>query len=263
MEKTFASLLFDGLGELADAGMAIKPAPYYIDGEPYEGVLVHDANTQAPRPGLLMAPNWLGVTEASVRKAARIARGRYAVLLTDLYGARQRPPSVSAAKPLMAAVRADRPLLRRRTRAALDVLAGMGHEGVDTSRLGAIGFCFGGAAVLELARDGADVAGVVSFHGLLDTPTPEDAANIRAAILVLNGALDPMVPAEQIDAFIAEMKSAPHVDWQLVQYGRAVHSFTNPLADTPGQAQYDPVIAARAFRAMDDFFDERFANVPR
>lgn len=258
MDKTFASLLFDGLGELADAGMSIRPVPYEIDGEPYEGVLVHDANVQAPRPALLMAPNWLGVTEASVHKAARIARGRYVVLLADPYGTRKRPADVAAAKPLMAALRADRAMLRRRMRTALEVLTGLKHEGIDHARMGAIGFCFGGTAVLELARDGAPLAGVVSFHGLLDTPTPADAANIRASILVLNGAQDPLVPAEQIEGFVAEMKAAPAVDWQLVHYGRAVHSFTNPQASMPGQAHYDPVIAARAFRAMDDFFDERF-----
>ncbi|WP_084166334.1 dienelactone hydrolase family protein [Stutzerimonas azotifigens] len=258
MEKTLASLLFDGLEGLADAGMVTRPVAYEIDGEPYEGVLVHDSSVQAPRPGLLMVPNWLGVNEASVRKAARVARGKYAVLLADLYGKAVRPRSPDEARPVIAALRADRPLLRRRARAALGVLRGLKGEGIDAERLGAIGFCFGGGAVLELARDGAPVKGVVSFHGNLDTPDPTAAANIRAAILVLHGALDPAVPPEQVDAFVQEMKGAPQVDWQLVSYGQAVHSFTNPLADAPGRAQYHPVVAKRAFCAMDAFFDELF-----
>jgi dienelactone hydrolase len=113
--------------------------------------------------------------------------------------------------------------------------------------------------VLELARSGAELKGFVSFHGNLDTPNPNDAQNIKAPVLVLHGADDPSVSPAQLDGFVAEMKAAK-TDWQLVSYGGAVHSFTNPQANVPGRNEYHPLVAVRAFKAMDDLFAEVFAQ---
>lgn len=255
MSKTILALVLASLSGLAQAAVVTKAVPYEIDGEPYEGVLIYDDAIKAPRPGLLMVPNWMGVNEPSAKKAARAASDKYVVFMADLYGKAIRPSNPDEAKAAATALRSDRPLMRKRTQAALDVLK---HQaGVDVTQLGAIGFCFGGGAILELARDGAPLKGFVSFHGNLDTPNPADAKQIKAPVLVLHGADDPAVPQEQVDGFIAEMKAAK-VDWQLVSYGGAVHSFTNPLANVPGRNEYNPVVAGRAFEAMNDLFDEVF-----
>jgi dienelactone hydrolase len=260
MKKSLLPLALAGLVGVAEAAVVIKPVPYEIDGEAFEGLLIYDDAVTTARPGLLMVPNWLGVTDVSAKKAARAASDKYVVFMADMYGKSIRPSNADEAKAAATLVRGDRPLMRKRAQAAVEVLkAQTAQVALDASKLGAIGFCFGGTAVLELARSGADLKGFVSFHGNLDTPNPSDAQNIKAPVLVLNGADDPVVPQAQIDGFIAEMKAAK-TDWQFVNYGGAVHSFTSPVANVPGRNEYHPVAAARAFKAMDDLFAETFAN---
>ncbi|CAE6920742.1 dienelactone hydrolase family protein [Ectopseudomonas khazarica] len=259
-KKTWVPLLCAAFAGLADAAVVAKAVPYEIDGEAFEGVLLYDDSVTTPRPGLLAIPNWMGVNDDTVAKAARAAGSRYVVFLADMYGKAVRPSNADEARAAATSVRADRALMRRRAQAAVEVFKAQGDEvALDTRRLGAIGFCFGGGAVLELARSGAPLQGFVSFHGNLDTPNPADAKNIQAPVLVLHGADDPAVPQAQVDGFVAEMKAAG-VDWQLVSYGGAVHSFTDPKANVPGRNQYHPVVAARAFKAMNDLFDEVFAE---
>ncbi len=259
-KKTWVPLLCAAFAGLADAAVVAKAVPYEIDGEAFEGVLLYDDSVTTPRPGLLAIPNWMGVNDDTVAKAARAAGSRYVVFLADMYGKAVRPSNADEARAAATSVRADRALMRRRAQAAVEVLKAQGDEvALDTRRLGAIGFCFGGGAVLELARSGAPLQGFVSFHGNLDTPNPADAKNIQAPVLVLHGADDPAVPQAQVDGFVAEMKAAG-VDWQLVSYGGAVHSFTDPKANVPGRNQYHPVVAVRAFKAMNDLFDEVFAE---
>ncbi|MGP9825529.1 dienelactone hydrolase family protein [Ectopseudomonas khazarica] len=259
-KKTWVPLLCAAFAGLADAAVVAKAVPYEIDGEAFEGVLLYDDSVTTPRPGLLAIPNWMGVNDDTLAKAARAAGSRYVVFLADMYGKAVRPSNADEARAAATTVRADRALMRRRAQAAVEVLKAQGDEvALDTRRLGAIGFCFGGGAVLELARSGAPLQGFVSFHGNLDTPNPADAKNIQAPVLVLHGADDPAVPQAQVDGFVAEMKAAG-VDWQLVSYGGAVHSFTDPKANVPGRNQYHPVVAARAFKAMNDLFDEVFAE---
>ncbi|WP_298188459.1 dienelactone hydrolase family protein [uncultured Pseudomonas sp.] len=258
--KTLLPLLCAGMLGVAEAAVVVKAVPYEIDGEAFEGMLIYDDAITTPRPGLLMVPNWLGVSEDSAKKAARAAGDKYVVFMADMYGKGVRPTNAVEAKTAATFVRSDRSLMRKRAQAAVEVLkAQTAQVALDASKLGAIGFCFGGGAVLELARSGAELQGFVSFHGNLDTPNPSDAQNIKAPVLVLHGADDPSVPAEQVAGFIAEMKAA-NTDWQLVSYGGAVHSFTNPQASVPGRNQYHPVVAARAFKAMDDLFSEAFGQ---
>lgn len=258
--KILLPLLCVGMLGVAQAAVVVKPVPYEIDGEAFEGLLVYDDAVNTARPGLVMVPNWMGVTENSAKKAARVAGDKYVVFVADIYGKTIRPSNAAEAQAAATLVRADRALLRKRTQAAVDVLkAQTAVVPLDASKLGAIGFCLGGTAVLELARSGAELKGFVSFHGNLDTPNPSDAQNINAPILVLHGADDPIVPQAQVDDFIAEMKAAK-TDWQMVSYGGAVHSFTNPEANMPGNNQYNPLVAARAFKAMDALFVETFAE---
>ena len=150
--------------------------------------------------------------------------------------------------------------MRSRAQAGLDVL--ISQPLVDAKRVAAIGYCFGGGTVLELARSGVDIAGVVSFHGNLDTPRPEDAKNIKAKVLVLHGADDPFVPEKDVSAFQEEMRQAK-VDWQMVIYGGAVHSFSNPNSgDDPSTgAAYDARADKRSWEAMRLFFGELFNHM--
>jgi dienelactone hydrolase len=153
--------------------------------------------------------------------------------------------------------KSDRALLRQRVQAGLDTL--LKQEGVDKRRVAAIGYCFGGTTALELARSGADIAGVVSFHGGLSTPTPEDAKNIKAKVLACHGADDPNVPPAEVAAFEKEMRDAK-ADWQLIAYGNAVHSFTDKSAgnDNSKGAAYNENADHRSWQAMKDMFAEIF-----
>jgi dienelactone hydrolase len=222
-----------------------------------EGHLAYDDRVRGKRPGVLVAHDWWGLNDFARKKAEDLARLGYVGVAADIYGEGVRPEDAEEAGQLAGRYKADRKLLRERALAGLEALRS--HERVDSRRLAAIGFCFGGTAVLELARSGARIGGVVSFHGGLDTPTPEDARNIEAKVLALHGGDDPFVPPEHVQAFWDEMRKA-RVDYQLVVYGGAVHSFTNPAAgnDPSMGAAYDEQAARRAWDAMKAFFSEIF-----
>jgi dienelactone hydrolase len=174
-----------------------------------------------------------------------------------MYGKGIRPKNEREAASQAKIYRSDRKLMRDRATAGLRVL--QQNQLTDPQRIAAIGYCFGGGTALELARSGANVAGVVSFHGNLDTPNPSDAKNIKGKVLVLHGANDPLVPPEQVLAFAEEMNQAK-VDWQLVAYGGAVHSFTNPESgnDPSKGVAYNQAADKRSFAAMQQFFAEIF-----
>lgn len=224
-------------------------------GTTFSGYIVHDDATSDPRPGLLMVPNWMGVTPEAVEKAKSIAGGRYVILLADMYGKDLRPRDNGEASKAAGALYADRATMRGRARAALESLR-TARAPVDPQKLGAIGFCFGGSAVLELARSGAELDGVVSFHGGLGTT--QAATHFATPLLVLNGAADSYVSAADIAAFSAEATAAG-ADWQLVQLGGAVHCFTEVGADQDG-CRHDARAARRAYAMMEDFFVEAFAD---
>ena len=258
MKTALLPLLFVSSIGLAHAEVKVERIDYQIDGQPYQGLLVYDDSVTTPRPGLLMVPNWLGATERAAQKAARAASDKYVVFVADLYGKEVRPSGPEEAGKVAGALRGDRPLMRKRAQASLDAL--LKHtDKVNTQQVGAIGFCFGGGAILELARSGAPLKAFVSFHGNLDTPNPADNGNIQGSVLVLHGADDPAVPKQQVDEFVASMQKTD-VDWQLVSYGNAVHSFTDPYANVPGRNEYHPLVAERAFQAMNNLLDEAFAR---
>lgn len=226
---------------------------YEVGETVFEGTLVWEADGEA-KPGILMVPNWMGPTAASLTKAKEVAGRNYVVFMADMYGMDVRPQNASEASTASGKVRDDRALMRRRAIKALNVLRGQNHASLAEGRTAAIGFCFGGGTVLELARSGAEVEAVVSFHGDLMSPTlAEESDQIRASVLVLHGADDPYVPQEHVQEFIKVMRGT-EVDWQLVQYGNTVHSFTDPKADAEGKADYHPVSARRAFAAAERLF---------
>jgi dienelactone hydrolase len=209
-----------------------------------------------PCPGVLVFPEVFGLGAHAIGRARRLADMGYVALACDLHGNRQILDDLSEAQKLSTALRADP--LRNRARAAPALTALVARPEVDASRVAAIGFCFGGTMALELARGGADLAAVVGFHSGLATVRPQDAANIKARVLMCIGADDPGIPADQRTAFAAEMRVGG-VHWDMHLYGGTVHSFTNPEADRLGRpdfARYDARADRLSWAAMTDLFNE-------
>ncbi len=229
---------------------------YELDGTALRGYLAVDDARSERRPGVLLVHDWGGVGEYVQVRAQMLARLGYVALAADIFGADVRPGPQDAPRVAGGYYR-DPALTRARAAAGLAQLRS--HPLVDSSRIAAIGYCFGGWVALELARSGAELAGVVTFHAALSASDPADAANIKGKVLVLSGASDPVVPDEQVLAFENEMRAAPDVDWQLVRYGGALHAFTQPEVNLPDHgAAYQPAAERRSWTAMLDFFAEIF-----
>ncbi len=254
------NVLFFVLIPALSYGEIVKTPIQYRQGDTdLEGLLVYDNSIQTPRPGVLVFPEWWGLNDFPKQQAENLARMGYVAFAADMYGKDVTTDSAEEATKLSTAVKSNLDLLRGRAQAAFDVLAKDPH--VDRSHIAAIGYCFGGTVALELARSGADLAAVVTFHGGLATDRPEDAKNIKAKVLVCTGGEDAFVPPAQVAAFEDEMKAA-HVDYQVIVYGGAHHAFTNPAADShhiPNIA-YNADAARRSWAAMAAFFDEIFGS---
>jgi dienelactone hydrolase len=245
----------------SQAAMVSRTIDYAVGAKKMQSVLVYDDAVKTARPGIVMTPDWLGITPDNVALAKQIAGKDYVILVADVYGVEMRPKNPQEAGAATEAMYKDRSVLRARIDAALVQLkAQAGKAPLDGRHWGAIGFCFGGATTLDLARSGADVAGVVSFHGNLSTDDPALAKNIKAKVLVLHGADDKFESPEQIAGFQQEMRDAK-VDWQFVAYGGTLHCFAIPGArgEVPG-CEYNERSAKRAFLQMHAFFDEAFGT---
>jgi dienelactone hydrolase len=242
---------------LALAETAIGTVEYKDKDTILEGYVAVAQDMGTKRPGVLVIPDWMGVSDHYRRIADKLAGMGYVALVVDMYGKGVRPTTREEAAALATKYKDDRNLMRDRGRAALAELEKISQ--VDQGRIGAIGYCFGGTGVLELARSGAPIAAVVSFHGGLDTPTPQDAKNIKGSVLALHGADDPFVPPAQVAAFQEEMRHA-RIDWQLISYANAVHAFTAPAAgnDPSKGVAYNERADKRSWEAMTVFFNEIF-----
>ena len=239
----------------ARAEIVTRTVEYRAGDTVLEGLVSYDTAGPARKPGVLVVHDWMGVGPFVRARAEQLAGLGYVAFAADVYGKGVRPASVGEASRQAGALKADRPLLRARVAAGLAELRR--QPNVLPARVAAIGYCFGGTAALELARSGAEVTGVVSFHGGLDSPTPADARAVKAKILALHGADDPFVPPAEVQAFEDEMRGGG-VDWQLVVYSGAVHSFTNPAAgnDNSRGAAYNATADRRSWLAMRAFFAE-------
>jgi dienelactone hydrolase len=241
------------------AAMQERAVEWELDGTAFAGTLVYD-DAGAPRPGLLMIPNWMGVTERAIAHAREIAGDDYVILVVDVYGKDVRPASNEEAGRASGAAYADRNRLRARAAKALEVLkSNASGAPLDRGRLGAFGYCFGGAVALELARAGADLEAAVSFHGSLGTSLPAQEGAVKPALLVLNGAADPYVKPEEIAGFKQEMTTAG-ADWQFVDFSGALHCFAYADPNPPPRCAHDPKAAKRAYAMFADFLAERFAK---
>ncbi|MBZ0155815.1 MAG: dienelactone hydrolase family protein [Alphaproteobacteria bacterium] len=245
------------LPRLASAEIRTEVIEYKQDGTVLEGYLAYDTTMKGKRPGVLVIHEWVGINDYIRKRTEQLAKLGYVAFAADIYGKGVRPKDPKEAAAQAKIHKSDRALMRARAMAGLEVLKK--QQLTDSKRLAAIGYCFGGTAALELARSGADIAGVVSFHGGLDTPSPADARNIKAKILALHGSEDPVVPLKEVLAFQDEMRSAG-VDWQMILYGGALHSFTNPASGNKRDrgVAYDQKADRRSWEAMMLFFKEIF-----
>lgn len=251
-------LVFAWMG-LANADLQEEIIEYKHGDTILEGYLVYDDSIEGKRPAVLVVHEWKGMGSYEKMRAKQLANLGYVAFALDMYGKGIRPETREEAAKQATTYRSDRQLMRERANAGLKTLRQ--HKLTDPRHIAAIGYCFGGGVVLELARSGADIPGVVSFHGNLDTPDPTDANNIKAKVLVLHGADDPHVPEAHVTAFKDEMSTAG-VDWQMVLYGGAVHSFTNPAAgtDPSAGAAYNEHADRRSWAIMKLFFEEIFGS---
>ncbi len=231
----------------------------YKDGDTtLKGYLAYDDAQEGKRPGVLVVPEWWGVTDYPKSRAEQLAKLGYVAFVADIYG-----DGFTTTDPKVAGQKAGEAKAagwpRSRGKLALEQLRK--HDRVDPQNVAAIGYCFGGATVLELARAGEDLKGVVSFHGALDTKEPAKAGQVKPKILVLHGAADPFVPPQQLEAFEKEMKDAK-ADYKVVQYEGAQHAFTNPDVDKVklDGAKYQKAADEQSWKAMQDFFREIFGD---
>jgi dienelactone hydrolase len=230
----------------------------YVDGDTVlEGFFAFDDAIQGQRPAVLVSHPWAGRSEFTENKARELAKLGYVGFALDMNGAGKLGQTDEECGALMRPFMENREMLQRRISAALANVRLL--PWVDDKKIAAIGFCFGGLCVLDLARTGANVKGVVSFHGLLQAAANLENSKINAKVLVLHGNDDPLAPPEQVAAFQKEMTEA-RVDWQLHSYGNTVHAFTNPLAtDFAAGYQFSPNANRRAFQSMENFLAEIFA----
>jgi dienelactone hydrolase len=231
---------------------------YRSDAANLRGYLAFDETISAPRPGVLVFHEGLGLGDFEMARVRMLADLGYVALAADMYGDRRRARNLQEVATLVGDIRNRPELMRARGRAALTTLAALPQ--VDANRVAAIGFCFGGAVVLELARDGADLKAAVSFHGVLTTQAPAVAGSVKARVLVCTGADDPLAPPDQVKAFEDEMRAAKVKDWQVISYGNTLHGFTNPAADGSmlRSALYSAQADRRSWASMRDLFDEVF-----
>jgi dienelactone hydrolase len=256
MKRLLLPLLVAAGVTSADAKLVTKTVEYQQGDTTLEGYLAYDDSFTGRRPGVLVVHQWMGLTDYEQNRAVMLANLGYVAFCADIYGKGVRPQNYQDAGAEATKYKTNRALLRLRVNAGLAKLKQ--NELVDTNRIAAIGYCFGGTTVIELARSGAALNGIVSFHGGLDSPAPTDGKNIQCKVLVCHGADDPFEKPEDLAAFESEMRAA-NVDWRLIMYGGAVHSFTQPMADgsLPG-AKYNERADKRSWQDMKQFFAEIF-----
>jgi dienelactone hydrolase len=257
MKTLLATIALAGCALVTRAELRTETVDYQQGETPLQGWLAYDDSIHAKRPGVLIVHQWLGLTAYEKHRAEMLARLGYVAFCSDIYGKDIRPHTTREAGIEATKYKTNRALVRNRVNAGLNLLKN--SEQVDSRRLAAIGYCFGGTTVLELARSGADLNGVVSFHGGLDSPAPADGKNIRCKILVCHGADDPFQKAEDLSAFESELRSAK-VDWRLIKYGGAVHGFTQPATgnDNSNGAAYNALADQRSWMDLQQFLAEIF-----
>jgi dienelactone hydrolase len=241
--------------------MKVESVAYSVSGLDCRGQLIYDDSVKTPRPLLLVAPNWAGITPRAIEMGKMLAGDRYVVMLADMYGEGKRPTGKEVPMEFLAPLSADAMETRRRIVAGLDAMTQEAEKrGIgDVKRRAAFGYCFGGANVLDLARSGADVAAVVSFHGNLKTPIPAKKGDVKAVVLVVHGSVDPIAPKSDRDALEEEMTTAGAC-WNMLTFGGVCHSFTDDAANRPGVSQFNEPAMRHGYNLAHAFIDDAFAG---
>ncbi|MBI3089377.1 MAG: dienelactone hydrolase family protein [Candidatus Tectomicrobia bacterium] len=256
MRYASAALLVLLLSIGAQAALRTEAVEYRQGDTLLQGYLAYDTDFQGKRPGVLVVHEWWGLVDYPKNRAEELAKLGYVAFALDMYGKGKSGATPQEAGQLAGAIRGNVDLMRARAQAALEALKR--HERTDPRRTAAVGYCFGGGVALELARSGADLKGVVTFHGSLATQRPQDAKNIKGRVLVLHGSEDRSVTPAHVAAFQEEMRSAG-VDWQLNIYSGATHAFSNPAARMPERGlAYHEQAATRSWEAMKLFLADIF-----
>ncbi len=235
-----------------------QEAVVYKDGDvDLKGYLYWDDAFSGKRPGVLVAHEWWGLNDYAKLRAEMLAETGYVAFAADMYGDAKMTRHADEAKGWMQQIASNATLWQRRANLALEQLKS--HPKVDNEELAAIGYCFGGATVMQMAYSGADLDGVVSFHGSLPPATPEQAADVKASVLIAHGDADSFVPADRIGAFKKALSDAD-VDWEMNIYAGAKHGFTNPYADGYGMdgLAYQEKADRRSWLRMLAFLEELF-----
>jgi dienelactone hydrolase len=245
------------LAGTAQAKVVTQPVAYTHDGVSLEGFLAYDDAGSGKVPGILVVHEWWGLNDYARSRAIQLAQMGYVAFALDMYGRGKSTEHPDQAAAWMKTVNGNMDQWLKRAMAGLEVLKKQPR--VDTRRMAAIGYCFGGATVQVLAYGGADLKGVASFHGSLIPPSAEQAGQTRAKFLICHGAQDPMNKPEAMSTYAAAM-NASSIDWQMIAYGGARHSFTNPDADKQGVAAlaYSPSADRRSWQHLTLFFNELF-----
>ena len=246
------------------AGSAMSPAVsdghtvLYLDGnDSFQGYVAYPSDMKKARPAVMIVHQWMGVTNYEERRARALAEQGYVAFVADIYGKGNRPTDSASAGNFAGKYKGDRLLFRRRLKNAYETMVRM--KGVDPKRTAVIGYCFGGTGAIEAGRAGIPALGFVSFHGGLDSPKPEDGANIKGRVLVLAGADDPFEKPADLDAFKAEMDSN-HVSMRYVAYPGAVHAFTQKEAgnDNSKGAAYNAEADHKSWEELGRFLEVIF-----
>src|SRR5262245_36020161 len=239
--------------------MAVERIDYQAGGVVGKGALVWNEKVSGKRPLLLVMTNWLGVTDIAIKRAQKMAGDKYVAFVGCMYGEGKTCAGPPTSQEWMMAVRADRVEGRKRVNAALQAMIKEADKrGIgDSSKKAAVGFCFGGGNVLELARSGAELDAVVSLHGDLGTTMPAKAGDIKTAVFVIHGSKDPVAPKAERDALEAELDGTG-ANWQMLDFGGRLHSFAEEETMMKGIAEYHAGAAHQTYRMLDDFIQDAF-----
>lgn len=240
----------------ATAKVVTEAVPYREGDVALEGYLAYDDAIAGKRPAVIVVPEWWGLNDYAKQRARQLAELGYVAFAIDMYGQGKVTDQSEQASQWAGALYTNPAKWRQRARAGFDVVAN--HARVDKNHIGAIGYCFGGSTVQQMAWSGLPLKAVVSFHGNLVPPTKAEAAQTKASVLICHGAADPLISDQDMDAFLKALGGSP-VDWQLIMYAKAKHSFTNPKADAAGMdaVGYDEAADRRSWEHMRVFFRER------